>query len=215
MLGFRLPPQVNILKTMLLRAKYVVNNTKFRNVFGILIYKKIKFELEPSAKLILNAGRLEIGISWMKSNPFIGVLVMRENARLNVNGSFRIFESCVIFINDGATLELGHNSFINSNARIHCFKRIKIGSNTVISEGLTMRDSDGHSINSESFIKTSPIEIGDNVWIGANVTILKGVVIGNGSVIAAGAVVNKDIPENSLAGGVPAKVIKSSITWTR
>ena len=52
------------------------------------------------------------------------------------------------------------------------------------------------------------IKIGDDVWIGANVTILPGVTIGNNVVIGAGAVVTKDIPDNSLAVGVPARVIK-------
>ena len=54
-----------------------------------------------------------------------------------------------------------------------------------------------------------PIVIGKNVWIGANVTILGGVTIGDNSIIAAGAVVNKDIPPDSVAAGVPARVIKS------
>ena len=49
----------------------------------------------------------------------------------------------------------------------------------------------------------------NDVWIGTNVTIVAGVTVGKGSVIAAGAVVTKDIPEYSIAGGVPAKVIKS------
>ena len=60
---------------------------------------------------------------------------------------------------------------------------------------------------------TKPIKIGNHVWIGINATILKGVTIGDGAIIAAGAVVNKDVEENSLVGGVPAKVIKKNIFW--
>ncbi|MBR0171265.1 MAG: acetyltransferase [Lachnospiraceae bacterium] len=53
-----------------------------------------------------------------------------------------------------------------------------------------------------------PVTIGSDVWIGGNCTILPGVTIGNNVVIAAGAVVSKDIPDNCLVGGVPAKKIK-------
>ena len=53
------------------------------------------------------------------------------------------------------------------------------------------------------------VKIGIDVWIGKDVIILGGVTIGNGSVIAARSVVTKSIPENVLAGGIPAKVIKS------
>ena len=57
------------------------------------------------------------------------------------------------------------------------------------------------------------VVIEEDVWCGANVTILKGVTIGRGSIIAAGAVVTKDVPPYSIAGGVPAKVIKTR--WTQ
>ena len=57
-------------------------------------------------------------------------------------------------------------------------------------------------------MQPKPIVIGENVWIGSNSTILPGVTIGKGSIIAAGAVVTKDVDENVVVGGVPAKFIK-------
>ena len=54
----------------------------------------------------------------------------------------------------------------------------------------------------------APIVLGKNVWIGAHATILPGVTIGDNAVVAAGAVVAKDVPQNVIVAGVPAKIIK-------
>lgn len=63
----------------------------------------------------------------------------------------------------------------------------------------------------QGFTKPDPVVIGDDVWIGARVTILPGVQIGRGSVIGAGAVVTKSVPEYSIVGGNPARVLKYRI----
>jgi acetyltransferase-like isoleucine patch superfamily enzyme len=57
--------------------------------------------------------------------------------------------------------------------------------------------------------ETAAVEIGNNVFIGSRVTVLKGVVIGDNSVIANGSIVIKDVPSNVVAGGIPAKVIRT------
>lgn len=57
--------------------------------------------------------------------------------------------------------------------------------------------------------KALPITIEDNVWLGGNVSILPGVTIGEGSIIGAGSVVHKDIPANSVAVGVPCRVVRA------
>jgi acetyltransferase-like isoleucine patch superfamily enzyme len=53
------------------------------------------------------------------------------------------------------------------------------------------------------------VVIGDDVWIGANAVILPGVTIGRHCVVAAGAVVTKDVPDNTVVGGIPAKVLRT------
>lgn len=54
----------------------------------------------------------------------------------------------------------------------------------------------------------APIVLGRNVWVGSNATILQGVTIGDNAVVAAGAVVSRDVPANTIVGGVPARIIK-------
>lgn len=70
-------------------------------------------------------------------------------------------------------------------------------------------EKDKYDVNHEY---DQDVIIEEDVWCGANVTILKGVNIGRGSIIAAGAVVTKDIPPYSVAGGVPARVIKKRLS---
>ena len=125
-----------------------------------------------------------------------------------------------INVNEGAVLTLG-SGYMNYDCVVDVFSSVTIGHNVVISERVIIRDSDNHSIcedgvNPEEYAKQQslPIVIGNHVWIGMNAIILKGVTIGEGSIIAAGSVVNKDVPAHCMVGGVPAKVIKTGISWS-
>lgn len=210
----KIPPDISLFKTLKCRFLFMLNNTSFRNIFGVLIYKKVIVECEVNSQIVLNSGRLEIGKHWTRKAVYPSVLKLRNNSQIIVNSSFTIYDNSTVYVNDNAVLELG-SGYINSRANISCFERITIGENVVISEGVSLRDSDNHEIVNSNHIKTQPIRIGNNVWIGINVTILKGVTIGDGSIIAAGAVVARDVPPKSLVGGVPAKLIKSPIEWLR
>jgi acetyltransferase-like isoleucine patch superfamily enzyme len=94
-----------------------------------------------------------------------------------------------------------------------CETRITIEKDTLIGTNLEFMDSDFHGVSVRDRQggrhKTAPIHVCQNAWIGSNVCVCKGVVIGRNSVIAAGSVVTRDIPENVVAGGVPARVIRS------
>jgi len=140
---------------------------------------------------------------------------MGEGARLTCEGYFRVFSGSRVYINKDAHLKVGVKGYINHNANISCFKEITIGDDTVISEGVTIRDSDNHTLEIEGFEMLGPVHIGNHVWIGLNVTILKGVSIGDGAVIAAGAVVTKDVPPAALVGGVPARILRENVSWKR
>ena len=99
----------------------------------------------------------------------------------------------------GNNVYLGHVGVNSSNS-------ITIGNDTTISTNVIITDSDHEEFVSVD--NTKPITIGNNVWICYNVAILKGVSIGNNCIIGAGAVVTHDVPDNSIAVGNPARVIK-------
>ena len=98
---------------------------------------------------------------------------------------------------------------------IHCtvIGPVCIGNNVNLAQGITVTAlnhnfKDTTKRIDEQGISTEPVVISDDVWIGANAVILPGVTIGRHVVVAAGAVVTKDVPDNCVVGGVPAKVIK-------
>ena len=103
----------------------------------------------------------------------------------------------------------------NTRIGIHCtvIGPVTIGSHVNLAQGITVTAlnhnfEDTTKRIDEQGVSTRPVVIGDDVWIGANAVILPGVTIGHHSVVAAGAVVTKDVPSNTVVGGVPAKEIK-------
>ena len=91
---------------------------------------------------------------------------------------------------------------------------ITLGNNVHITAGVKFLTHDGGTLLYRNQVPdleiTKPITVGNDVYIGNNVLILPGVTIGNNVVIGAGAVVSRDIPDNSVAVGVPARVIKTA-----
>lgn len=110
----------------------------------------------------------------------------------------------------GKNLSIGKQVFLNSGCKFQDQGGITIGDGTQIGHNVVLATLN-HSLNpaKRKDVIPAPIHIGRDVWIGANAVILPGVTIGDGAVIAAGAVVTKNVPENTVAGGVPARVIKT------
>ncbi|WP_305067721.1 sugar O-acetyltransferase [Membranihabitans maritimus] len=127
---------------------------------------------------------------------------------------FDIDESTAVFpplyLNYGKNTKIGKNVFINFNCVFLDLGGITIEDHVLIAPKVSLL-SEGHPISPESRHSLVPghIHIKKNAWIGANATILQGVTIGENSVVAAGAVVSKDVPDNTIVGGIPAKILKS------
>ena len=115
-----------------------------------------------------------------------------------------------LYINYGKHTKIGKNVFINFNCTFLDLGGITIDDNVLLAPNVCLL-SEGHPISPEErhSLIPRPIHIKKNAWIGAGASILQGVTIGENSIVAAGAVVSKDVPDNSIAGGIPAKVLKS------
>ena len=116
----------------------------------------------------------------------------------------------------GPQLEIGNASGVGIDCEI--YGPVTIGENVMMGPQVVIYTS-GHKhdrtdipMGEQGNEEAKPVIIGDDVWIGRRVIILPGVKIGTGSVIGAGAVVAKDIPDYSIAVGVPAKAVKSRLS---
>ncbi|SCJ57986.1 Galactoside O-acetyltransferase [uncultured Clostridium sp.] len=125
-----------------------------------------------------------------------------------VDPSFRLFPP--FYTDCGKNITIGKNVFFNAGCKFQDQGGITIGDDTLIGHNVVLATLN-HSLSPEKRANTvpAPIRIGKKVWIGSNVTVLPGVTIGDGAVVAAGAVVTKDVPGNTVAAGVPARVIRS------
>lgn len=129
-------------------------------------------------------------------------------------GRNSIIECTGVLSELGEGMIIGDNVGISPNAFISIRGNVKIGDDTIIGPNVTIISENHNFFDLDSLIRMQGvsrkgIQIGNNCWLGANVTVLDGVKIGSGSIIAAGAVVNIDIPCNTIAGGVPARVLKT------
>lgn len=128
------------------------------------------------------------------------------------------------------TLLIGKRCFIGDYVHIVAHEKVIIGDDCLMASKIFISDTSHGEYSGENSsipssipnnrpLSTRPVIIGNNVWIGEGVTILPGVTIGDGCIIGSNSVVNKNIPNNTIAVGIPAKVIKKyddiTQTWIR
>ena len=146
---------------------------------GSKIYGSVRMDTPPYRRFFL--GRHSVIESYCCINNAVGDVVIGDYTRIGI-----------------------HNTIIGP---------VCIGSHVNLAQGITVTAlnhnfEDKTKRIDEQGITTKPVFIGDDVWIGANAVILPGVTIGKHCVVAAGAVVTKDVQDNTIVGGVPAKEIK-------
>jgi len=160
------------------------------------------------------------GVKFGIKTYFKGWPIVKNNGTM-VIGNRVIFESfpdgefCktrIITNFKDSKIEVGSGSTLRGTT-IWASTEITIGDNFLSAPYVWIVDNDAHGVElgkrENKYAKSAPIKIGKNVWVGYHAMVLKGVTIGDNSIIAAGAIVTKDIPPNSIAAGVPAKVVKT------
>lgn len=144
-------------------------------------------------------GHFEIGGNDGKITGFGGSFRVGQDARIVIGRNVSATNPCHISAVEGCT--------------------VTIGDDVMFASGNEIRADDGHPIFD---VKTGlrvnparPITIGNHVWVGGRVVLLAGASIGAGSVLGWGSVVKGRIPNNVIAVGVPAKVVRKNIAWER
>lgn len=175
--------------------KLKLNNVKF--------YSDFKSHGIPIVQVSLKAKKFFIGHNFEMNNGLYNNMIGRQ-------------QPCFFIVEKQGELIIGNNVGISATA-IVCTQQIIIEDNVRIGGGTVIYDTDFHSLNYQERvarpeikknIKTVPILIKENAFIGANCTILKGVTIGQNSIIGASSVVTKNIPDNQIWAGNPARYIK-------
>ncbi|MEL6812939.1 MAG: acyltransferase [Bacteroidota bacterium] len=140
--------------------------------------------------------------------PFFG---MEKTLKVELHKNSQLKHD--VIIQGTGTFMLGENSYVSSFSVIGVNERIEIGKNVMIANAVSIRDTN-HNFSDlskpmiQQGFNTAPVKIMDDVWLGHGVVVTQGVTIHKGAIVAANAVVTKDVPENAIVGGVPAKVIK-------
>lgn len=144
-----------------------------------------------------------------------GAISFGKNVQIGVVSSPEFYSHYTYFEarEEWSEIIIGDNVAINNAFSIECSSKVVIENNVLIGVNCSLIDNDGHDLaidkRNVGSPKMAPIYIQQNVFLGSNVTILKGVIIGKNSIIGNGSVVTKNIPENVIAAGNPAKVIKN------
>lgn len=133
--------------------------------------------------------------------------LLSEIMGYTVPDTLRVFPP--FYTDFGKNIHIGENVFINACCHFQDHGGVTLGDGCQIGHNVVFATLN-HGIEPENrrFTYPAPIVLGRNVWVGSNSTILQGVTIGDNSVVAAGAVVTKDVPADTIVGGVPARVIK-------
>ncbi len=175
---------------------------------GALLGKRVKF---------FNLPKIQFGKFMKLGNDVYLSALGKDGIVFGNNVSIGSFSRVIVSTtldNLGNHIKLGSNVGIGEFAYLGGAGGLTIGDDCIVGQYLSCHPENHNHEDLSSPIRhqgvnRKGIKIGQNCWIGSKVTILDGVEVGSGCIIAAGSVVNKSFPDNSIIGGVPAKLIKT------
>lgn len=153
---------------------------------------------------------------------YLNVQFDRDNGTLEIGthkgvGPLRLFAR----IGEDAVVKFGNNVSTTERLSINAAEgaTLSVGNNVMIAAQVEIRCDDSHPIfdvkSGKRVNLARPIVIGDHVWISKRAVVMGGAKIGDGSVIGFGSIVTKKIPNNCVAAGIPARVIRRNVVWER
>lgn len=188
----------------------------------VLFYGKVKFT-SLKGKVVITApirfGMVRFGINLELIKRNFNKSELRIDGSFLINGSFSTGNDCVICLTKEAFLELGEGSYLGSNTKIIVTKFVRIGKAFRFGYDSQISDSNYHytidlELNEVSRFNKE-IVIGDYCWIGNRTSIMKGTITPSNLIVASNSLLNKNyllnIPQNSVIGGIPAKLLKKNL----
>ncbi len=134
-----------------------------------------------------------------------------DATNLEIGDHFRIWSGHrQTLVTGWGRMRIGDRVFINSGVVVFSVVEVTIGDDVALANEAYLMDSDSHGVEGRP-VKEAPIRIGAGSWIGARAIILPGVTIGTRCLVAAGAVVSRDVPDDTLVAGNPARVVRELV----
>jgi len=165
------------------------------------------------------------GVQFIEGADISNMQNIPDNIAIGKNS---VIHGQLMVFKHGGAINVGESCYVGKDSRIWSTEKISIGNNVLISHNVNIHDNNSHAFSAKkrrlefvevfstgrpdnvSDVTSSPIVIGNDVWIGFNSIILKGVNIGDGAIVSPGAMVVSDVPSYSIVAGSPAKIIGSS-----
>jgi len=205
--------------------KVTQNNPVLKNISIICIGNNNNIEIQQSilknSTILINGNNNTIRINKNTNLSESTIKISGNDHSLEIGSGCRIKETSFWFEDYENTINMGIGTTCEG-AHIAATEnqgKIEIGYDCMLSFGIDIRNGDSHAIlDSETgkrINSAGDVIIGNHVWIGAHVQIVKNTIIEDGSVIGIRSLVSKNIPQNCIAAGNPAKIIKEKIKWER